>query len=477
MFWTARALKWLLGCLLALVLLVVGALLVLGIPGFAAGMAAKGICSATFVAGRTGPGLLQAEVLPADPVLTPVSVTVDPVQRSVTGRYAGLFARRAVWLPDRGCVLDLEPAPAPSGSASLGPSSSTDPAQPWPVGNAALEPAQWGPGVDAGKLLTTVDRMFVGAGDVNAANTRGVAVVHRGRLLLLRQAGGFGVDTPLHGWSMTKTVGGMLMHKLAAQTGLALDTPVVDAFLPGREPAWVANWRADGRKAIKVSDLMYMRDGLKSTENYNPWGDVPKMLWGVPDAPAFAAAVPLEGEPGKRWRYLSTSANLMAAVARGRLPSDTAYWTYPRKALFDPIGARTAVMETDIAGNWVASSFLWASTADWARLGELLRNDGRWGAEQVLPPGFLKMAGMPATPEGAGRGYGAQSWRPGDAAAGECKGRGLPEDTVSMEGHWGQIVAVVPSREAVIVRLGWTFRRGQFDDCAFVAEVLAALPK
>jgi hypothetical protein len=45
-----------------------------------------------------------------------------------------------------------------------------------------------------------------------------------------------------------------------------------------------------------------------------------------------------------------------------------------------------------------------------------------------------------------------------------------------MVGHWGQLVAMVPSRQAVIVRLGWTFKSGQFDGCQLVADVLKALP-
>ena len=45
-----------------------------------------------------------------------------------------------------------------------------------------------------------------------------------------------------------------------------------------------------------------------------------------------------------------------------------------------------------------------------------------------------------------------------------------------MGGHWGQMVAVVPSRNAVVVRLGWTFRKGQFDGSQLLTDVLAALP-
>ncbi len=47
-----------------------------------------------------------------------------------------------------------------------------------------------------------------------------------------------------------------------------------------------------------------------------------------------------------------------------------------------------------------------------------------------------------------------------------------------MEGHWGQIVAMVPSRNAVIVRLGWTFNGSDaFDGCQFVSDVLETLPQ
>jgi CubicO group peptidase (beta-lactamase class C family) len=102
--------------------------------------------------------------------------------------------------------------------------------------------------------------------------------------------------------------------------------------------------------------------------------------------------------------------------------------------------------------------------------------DGRWGTQQVLPPGWLAFAMAQSTAQGEGRGYGAHTWRIGDPDSGECKGYGLPADTIAMSGHWGQVLAMVPSREAVIVRMGWTFRRKQFDSCAFVAAALKALP-
>ena len=184
---------------LPLILLVLASALLLyfGIPRNAAGMAAKGVCSAAFVAGRPWQKLMAEDVLPASPILGLISIDVDENARSVTARFAGLFARSAVLLPQRGCVLDLAPSKAPT------PQTMAQPEQPWPLGEAAVPPAQWGAGVDAPALQAILDQAFVGAGDPGAANARGVAVVHKGRLLALRTAPGFAAGTPLHGWSMS----------------------------------------------------------------------------------------------------------------------------------------------------------------------------------------------------------------------------------------------------------------------------------
>ncbi len=466
-------LRFFLLLVLALLAALAAALIASGIPRNAAGMAAKGVCSAAFVAHRPAASLLAQDVLPASAVLRLIDLSIDEPARRVRARFAGLFERQAQWLPARGCVLDTPDAQA---SVAAAPRPAADEQSPWPQGDAALAPDQWGAGVDAAALQLVIDNAFIGAGDPQAANTRAVAVIHKGRALVIRSAPGFAPDTPLHGWSMTKTVLGMLSYKLALQTDMSLEQPVVEAIAGPRAPAWLVDWRADSRRMIKVSDLLYMRDGLASEEQYQPWGSVPDMLWGQTDAAAFSARAQPQAAPGQRWRYLSHTANLLSAVARTRFDSDAAYWAYPYQALFRPIGAHTAVLETDTAGNWVGSSYLWASVGDWARLGQLMLQDGRWNGTAVLPPGWLAIAATPATPHGEGLAYGAQTWRIGDPAQGRCRANGLPADTLAMSGHWGQVVAMVPSRDAVIVRLGWTFRSGQFDSCAFVASVLKALP-
>lgn len=467
-----KVLLWVLGVVVLVVVLATGVLMWFGIPGKAATMAAKTVCSAAFVAGRPSTNDLKAQdVLPASGVLRVVTVDIDEENHSVTAKFLGIVGRTASLVTDRGCVAGLPPDPT---ATPFQPTS--DPA-PWPQGDAPVDSAQWGSEVDGTALLAAVGDAMQGAGDPDGANPRGIAVAQGGRLLVAQEPTGFDNGTGLHGWSMAKTVTGMLFYKLAAERGLSLDTRVVDAFPAEREPTWVAQWRADSRQDITLNHLMRMLDGLDNTEEYAITGNVPQMLYAEPDMSGWAADHPAEVPAGSRFRYLSATTNILSAVARAQFATDAEYWSYPRAALYGPIGARSAAMETDTAGTWVGASYGWASITDWARLGQLLLNEGTWDGRAVLPPGFMATATRPSLPDGEGRAYGATLWLLGDPVAGECKDYpDVPADTVAMEGHWGQLVAVVPSKDAVVARMGWTVADDGFDVCAFLSGVLATLP-
>ena len=470
--WAVRVVVGALVIILVLVVAAVGYLLGLKVPQSASGMAAKAVCSGVFVAGRDPDVVFDEDVAGASPAFAVVSVRVDEASHSATAKTLGLFSRTASLQSDRGCVLDVEPDPT---AKAYVPTS--DLTRTWPEGDAPAPEQEWPEGVDAARLDEVVDAAFEGAGDVADANARAVAIVQNGTLLVLREAPGFEDGTPLHGWSMTKTVAGMLAYKLMVDNDIPLDTPVVDTFPNGRGPEWVTDWRTDDRAAITVADLIDMTDGLDNTEGYTPLDDTVRMLNSEPDMAAYSAQAPSAYPAGTHWNYTSQTANILADVARGQVGSDEAYWTYPSQALFDPIGARSATLETDTSGTWVGSSYLWASVADWARLGQLALQDGEWNGTQVIPPGWLELASTPALPDGEAAGYSAQAWLPGNPVGGECRAlAGFPEDTVSMEGHWGQKVAVVPSKQAVVVRLGWTFDSDTFDYCEFWNDVLTALP-
>jgi CubicO group peptidase (beta-lactamase class C family) len=280
-----------------------------------------------------------------------------------------------------------------------------------------------------------------------AAAARALVVVHRGQLVAERYAPGYGPDTPLQGWSMAKGVTAMLVGILVGQRALQLEDPV---GLP--------EWEGDPRERLSIADLLQMSSGLDFEERYDGLlTDPAEMLFASHDAAGFALRRPLTAEPGSRWAYSSGSSNVLSLLMRRALGDDERYWRLPREALFDRIGATSAVLETDPSGTFVGSSFLYASARDWARLGLLLLQDGRWRGEQVLPSGWAGWLRQPAPAAPSGC-YGAHLWlNAGTGPDGADRPfPELPRDLCYFSGFQGQRVLMLPSHELVVVRLGLT---------------------
>ena len=162
-----------------------------------------------------------------------------------------------------------------------------------------------------------------------------------------------------------------------------------------------------------------------------------------------AAQEPLSHPPGTQWYYSSGTSNILSKLLRQRIEkAGQDYHSFPDKELFHKIGMRGATFETDASGTFVGSSFLYATARDWARLGELYRNDGIWGNTPILPKGWVDYARTPALETTLQ--YGAHWWLNGEQKRFPI----MPKDIYYMGGHDGQYVIVVPSKNAVIVRLG-----------------------
>ena len=134
---------------------------------------------------------------------------------------------------------------------------------------------------------------------------------------------------------------------------------------------------------------------------------------------------------------------------------------------------RSAVLEADASGTFVGSSFMYATARDWARLGQLYLQDGLWDGKRLLPEGWVRYTTTlaPADPQ---RAYGAHFWLriPQEYRRGDG---GVPDDAFHAVGHEGQFVTIVPSHDAVIVRLGRTRYADAWPHDVFVDRVLAAL--
>lgn len=310
-------------------------------------------------------------------------------------------------------------------------------------------------------------------------NTRAVVVMVDGQIVAERYRPGFDADTPQLGWSMAKTVTALLVHQRLAELGRdARTTAALDWTLPARRPAWLSAWADDERAGLTVADLLLMRDRLDHTEAYAPWSAVPKMLWVEPDVGRFAGSA-RRSDDIPPFRYASAVSNLIQALLRASFDDDASYWRFASDRLFEPLGASRARFETDATGTVIGSSFLWATPREWAALADLIRRDGRQtDGRQLIAPGWLARAGAPP-PAAAAPGadsYGTHIWRIGVAGTLSCpSSESLPADALALLGHWGQLAAILPSRRAVVVRLGWAAPEGAFDRCAFIAAIDRAL--
>ena len=166
------------------------------------------------------------------------------------------------------------------------------------------------------------------------------------------------------------------------------------------------------------------------------------------------------------WEYSSGSSNLLSGALRNTLQNDQEYWNFPHQELFAPLNMNSMRLEADPEGNYVASSYSWATAIDWAKYGQLYLNDGVWNVERILPEGWVDYTREAA--EGSDGIYGAQFWLHDPE-----KFPDVPTDMYFADGFQGQRIFIVPSKDLVVVRLGLS-KFEQPDYNKLLKEVIAS---
>ncbi len=408
------------------------------------------VCSGLYVSRQSPQAILGDLHIDDLTTLRSVKLAHDSEMRVVTASALGFVRHQASYREGQGCALHALPL-------------QTDEAVTARVGNSEEQLHVTAP---SARLERVLDDAFNEADSSQLRRTRAIVIVRHGQIVAERYGGlEVGSHTPLPGWSMTKSVINALVGIAVAQGHLSLESPPL-----------VGEWtdHKDTRGTITVSQLLRMSSGLDFDEGMTSAGtDVMRMLFRSGDVAAYAAMQPLEATPGTQWRYSSGTPNILSRALKSVMRDEREYLSFPRRALFDVIDMQSAVLETDSAGTFVGSSFMYASARDWARFGMLYLQDGVWGGRRVLPEGWVRYTTTPA-PASSGGEYGAHFWLDVPAEY-RRSADDLPPDAFHAVGHEAQFVTIVPSRDLVIVRLGRTRTPAAWDHARFVHEILAAL--
>src|SRR5713101_5725518 len=434
---------------------------------------AKIMCSAVFITGldpafaAENVGYFTSPYAERAKVGKPV---IDRANKSVHITLPNGITRTAKYLGDQGCVT------LPVGKTSVNfmpiklesrlPDASK---QPWPMGDVLPKdplPAE----LDASKVKQAVDAAF----EPTAGMTAAVVVTWRGRLIAERYGEGITVHTPLESWSMGKSVTATLM-------GVLIKQGVYDLWRPAPIPEWQG--AGDPRAKIRIADLLHMSSGLRikapQDPDYDPSGPYPDHVYlytGGVDSCHYAATRPLQWPPNTVGRYRNTDPVLISYLIRLAVEKrGEEYLSCPQRALFDKLGIRTMVIETDPFGNFLGQGYEVGSGRDWARLGKLYLQDGMWNGERILPEGYAKFVSTLAPAWAADQRpiYGAFFWLNGDGRY------PVPRDAYYMAGAGGQTTLIVPSHDLVVVRLGH-YRGDSAGVAGFhkaLALLMAAVPK
>jgi CubicO group peptidase (beta-lactamase class C family) len=427
-----------------------------------ANYSAKIVCSNVFLAGRDPVEVLRLDVqAPGIAVLRLVHASVDRERGIVRAGFLGFIGDGlAQWRPGKGCIVlpdgKLDPEPLPSHAES--PPASPPGA---PAAGIATAAGLWPDGT-AVTTDATLDKIL--KNDTLAGpGARALVVVDHGHIVAERYAPGFTPSTPLLGWSMTKTVLAGVIGMLVKDGKLSLDQ---SGLWPGV---------TDGREKIRVADLLAMSSGLRWNEAYGAVSDVTGMLYLQSDMAAFARSQPLAHPVGEVWSYSSGTAVILSRIAQESAGEDI--FKYFDNRLFGPLSMTSAVIERDEHGTPVGSSYMYATARDWARYGQFLLQDGVWQGQELLPAGYVAMMATPVAASGGQYGKG-QTWLWGSDAAipavNPDAAFGIPADTFWMSGHDGQNIAIIKSRQLVIVRLGLTPYAAGYSPQGLVKAVLAA---
>ena len=415
------------------------------------GFAAKSVASCHFIDGRSA-----AQIRAEDndiPKVNWYSEQVDEAAKKVMANVYGLKPRTAIYRPGLGATLveDLS-QPIDQTVPQRTQPSLADKDFPYGDRNPIDKTIK---GVDYAKLQQAVDWAF-DAENAKGKRSRAVVVIYKDKVIAEKYAKGYTEKSKLLGWSMTKSITATYYGILAQQNRLKLTDRLN-----------IPSWNTDRRHCIQLQHLLQMNSGLEWEERYDKICDATLMLFQNPKMSTAQMNKPLLYQPLTHWNYSSGTTNLLSAYLENYFPTHQDYMNFWYSGLLDRIGMYSALVEVDPSGHYVGSSYSWATGRDWGKFGLLYLHQGNWNGDQVFSPDWVRFVTTP-TPTSNGH-YGGHFWLNAGGFFPD-----VPRNMYYCSGFQGQMVAVFPTADLVVVRLGLV-ENPKFDGNRFFKQILDAV--
>lgn len=261
-------------------------------------------------------------------------------------------------------------------------------------------------------------------------------VIRNDTVLYERYMEKYSPETIVPSFSMAKSVLSMLIGRAIADGYIGSVNDPVSQYLPAMAK--------NGFDRVTIEHLLQMTSGLKFNEGYyNPFGEVASFYYGRRLRQA-TERLKLEAEPGTRFDYVSGNSQILGMVLDQSLGDET-ITDYFYRTLWQPIGMEfDASWSIDRKKDGIEKTFccINARARDYAKLGRLYLNEGKWEGQQLVPAEWVRESTKVDSTAGASKHYQYQWWLP--SADGDFLAQGI----------LGQYIYVNPDKNLVVVRLG-----------------------
>lgn len=266
-------------------------------------------------------------------------------------------------------------------------------------------------------------------------------IVRNGNIVLDAYFYPFQADQLHDGASMTKSVTSTLIGVAIGQNKLAGVTQRVLSLFPQRT---IAN-RDDRKDRVTVEQLLTMTANLDCRALHEV--TLGEMMQSK-DWIEFMLDLPMVGEPGSNFVYCSGGMHLLSGIISQS--TGISALDFARRELFGPLGITDVAWPADPNGITHGWGDLHLRPRDWAKLGYLWMNHGRWEDRQLVPADWMESASEVHSRASWGDHYGYGFWIHPD--------RNPPE--FEALGRGGQRVSMLPARNLIVVFTGGEFEPG-----------------